>query len=346
MAAVFPGGAPNTFVPSLEASGKLCVDFSRSPDSFAINEYCQILPTDKNVGVYAKMTVENAGRLLNSEWAEGDDAPSGRGNTESFEFPTFKTLREAFPFRIGQMTADQADWNILAQLAAMAAQQAMTKRTYKAVTLATTTGSYPSSAHYSAAASITGASGKWDESTTARADIKRCLDHARNVIRKQTLGAIRPEDLRLVISPDCAAKMSLSQEIIDYIKGSPDAKDWIQGKFGKAAMYGLPEYLYGMKLVIEDCVKTTNKKGATKAVSDVLDSTKAFVCSRPGGLVAPANSEMATRFSTITIFMQEEMTVEQKLDTDNRVHKGRVVENYSVDMTAGIAGFLFTSVVN
>lgn len=348
MTAVFPGGAPNTFVPSLEASGKLCVDFSRSPDSFSVNEYCQILPVKKSVGIYTKMTVENAGRLIASEWADGDDAPSGRGNTESFDFPSFRTQRHAFPFRIGHLAADQADWNLLAQLGRMAAQQAMTKRTQKAITLLTATGSYPSSSHYSAAASTAGSSGKWDESTTARSDIKRCLDYARDFIRLQTLGAVQAEDFRLVISPTCARKMSLSQEIVDYIKGSPDAKDWIRGNFGskKPAMYGLPEYLYGMKIVIEDAVKTTSKKGATKAVSDVLTSTTALVLSRPGGLVAPEGSEMAARFSTATIFMQEEMTVEQKHDTDNRVHKGRVVENYSADMTAGIAGYMFTSVVN
>jgi len=348
MTAVFPGGAPNTFVPSLEASHKLLVDFARLPESFSMNDYCQIVPVTKSVGLYTKMTVENAGRILASDWADGDDAPSGRGNTESFEFLPFATQRHAFPFRIGELAADQADFELLAQLARMAVQQAMTKRTSKVVTLATTTSNYPSSAHYSAVSSISGVSGKWDESTSARQDIKRSLDYARDQIRLQTLGAVNLDELRLVMSPSCARKIAISQEIVNMLAHSSHAKDWIMGNFGskKPAMYGLPEYLYGMKVCIEDAVKTTSKKGATKAVSDVLPSTTPFVCSRPGGLVAAPDSNKAPSFSTLTLFMHEELSVEQKNDRDNRVHKGRVVENYDEVMTAGISGFAFSAAVN
>jgi hypothetical protein len=46
--------------------------------------------------------------------------------------------------------------------------------------------------------------------------------------------------------------------------------------------------------------------------------------------------------ATGVIFMLEEMTVEQKYDVDNRVNKGRVVENFGVNVVAPVSGFLFT----
>jgi hypothetical protein len=42
------------------------------------------------------------------------------------------------------------------------------------------------------------------------------------------------------------------------------------------------------------------------------------------------------------MFMLEEMTVETRQDPDNRLTKGRVVEDYATVMTAPVSGFLFT----
>lgn len=347
MTAVYPGGGTNTYVPSTEATQNLIVDFSRNPDSFALNQYVQIVPVTKDVGYYTEMTVEEAGRVFDTDddlWADGEDMPSDRGKTEKHDFPQYGTKRRVFNFRIGYKAAEQASWDILAQHGRIKAQQAMTRRTQQAVNILGTSGNWPTG-HTSAVSSITGVTGKWDVSTTARKDIKRSIDYAIEQIFLSTLGGITLDDLRLVMSPKCARLMSITQEIVDHVKGSPDAIREIEGKLGPNAAHGLPSRLYGVPVVIENAVRVTSRKGATKAASYVLNEATPFIVARPGELVAPENSQNAPRFSTVAQFMYEEMTVESKSDDDNRVHKGRVVEDYATKMTAGISGFLFTAAV-
>jgi hypothetical protein len=349
MTAVYPGGAPNTYVPSTEATGNMVVDFSRNVESFPINKYLQIVPVTKSVGLYTKLGYDEGARILqtnlaNFSWADGDDEPSDRGQTETHEFLPYACKRYKFGFRIGELAADQAAWDILAKHARLKAQQAMTARTQVAITKLGTSGNWPT-ANTSAVSSITGVTGKWDVSTTARTDIKRSIDFAIETIHLATNGAINFGDFKLVMSPGCARKMSVSQEIVDFIKGSTDAKEYIGNKLGPNAQYGLPANLYGVEVVIENTVKVTSKKGATRAAGYVLTDTTPFIVSRPGSLVAPTDSNSAPNFSTACMFMLEEMTVQSKHDVDNRVHKGRVVENYVAEMTAGVSGFLFTAAV-
>lgn len=350
MTAVFPGGATNTYVPSTEATNNMIVDFSRNVDSFAINKYIQVMPVSNDVGYFTRMTVEEAGRILRTNladhvWADGEDAPSTHGNTEKHDFIAYKTQRYHYGFNLGKKAAEQASWDILAQHGRIKAQQAMTARTQLAVTLATTSGTYDST-HVSAAASIPGATGAWDVSTTARQDIKRSIDYALDIIRLDTLGAVNVSDFKLVMSPGCARKIAISQEIVDFIKGSPAAMDHIRGKLGPNAQYGLPADLYGVEVVIEDAVKVTSRKGATRAASYVLGDATPFIVARPGSLVVAKDSNQAPRFSALTMFAYEEMTVESKYDEDNRVHRGRIVEDYVMAATAPIAGFLFTAAVS
>jgi len=346
----------NTYIPSTESSGHLFINFSRNPKDFALNEYVQLVPVTKSVGRYIKMTVEEAGRILNTNdsdhlWEDGEDEPSHRGNLEKFAFETFSTQRRVFGYRVGQKAVDQADFDVLGVHGKIKAQQAMTSRTQRAITTLTTSGNYDS-ANTSAVSSISGNTGKWDVSTSARLDIKRSFRYAQNIIRTGTLGAIKIEDLMVVMNPDCAGLMAESQEIVDLIKQSPAAAEYIKGNFGKNAAYGLPDKLYGVKIVIEDAVKVTNRKGATKSTSYVLGATTPFMCARPGSLNGSngdgdqgKDSNESPNFSTCTGFVYEDMTVETKNDQDNRVHKGRIVDDLGFVMTANISGFLFSSAV-
>jgi len=346
--AVAPGAA-NVFVADHQASGKLVVDFSRNPQKFAINRYTQTVPVDKVTGYYLEMTVEEAGRILNTDlaefdWPDGTDAPEDVDGTESHEFKAFLCQRRKFGARLGDLTVDQASWDIVAKHAAIKAQQAMTARTQKAIDLLVTAANYASD-HTSAVSSITGNTGKWPASTTARQDIRRSLNHAAKQILLDTLSAVDPEDLMVVMSPGCAKEISESQEIVDYIKGSPAAWASINGDLAdqnRNVGFGLPPSLYGYEVVVEKTSKVTSRKGATKVSSFVLADATPFMCSRPGGLEGLAG---APSFATCTGFMQEEMTAQTKNDPDNRLTRVRVVENYDYILTAPVSGFLFTAAV-
>lgn len=346
MAASMPN-ATNVFLPSTEATNNLVVDFSRNPKKFPLNQYIQIVPVKLTVGRYIQMTIEVAGRVLNTNlsdrvWADNADAPSGVGNVESHEFKPYATTRYAFPFQLGELTVEQATWDILAAHARIHAQAAMTARTQLVMTLAQATGSYPTG-HTSAVSSITGVTGKHDVSTTARKDIKRSLDHGADVIVQATLGAVEPSQLIFVCSPGYARKVAVCQEIVDHIKGSPDALKELTEGLGPNTQYGLPSRLYGYEVRVENTVKVTSRKGATRATSYIAADDKPFLCSRPGDLEGVDGSPS---FSTFSLMSKEEMTVESKHDKDNRNHKGRVVEDFDVVMTAPIAGYLFTDAVS
>lgn len=347
MTAVYPGGAPNTYVPSLDATNQLTVHYCRRPESFPINRYVQIKPVTKSVGLYAKLGYDMAARVgaTNSHrWADGDDAPEGRSNTDTHEFPGYQTKRDAFPFRIGGKSVKEAAWDILATHGKMNAQLAMTVRTQRIITLMTTGANW--GGNTSAVSSISGVQGKWNLSTTARNDIKRSIDYASEQIHLATNGAIEPGGLHLVMSPGCARKISVCQEIVDFIKGSPDAREYIKGNLGPNAQYGLPEVLFGAKVEVENTVKVTSKKGATRAASYVLGDSTPFMCYREGDQVAAIDSNEAPTVSTCSVFMLREMEVWSKYDSDNEVHKGRIVEDYAEALTAPVSGFLFTAAVD
>lgn len=337
----------NTFVADHDATNKLVIDFSRSQSDFALNEYVQIVPVTKTRGLYLNMTIEQASRILNDDgeetyWADNSPAPEDTDGSESFEYLDYKTKRRKFGFRFGSLTVEQASWDIVAQHARIHMQRAMTLRTNLCLTNFVTSGNYAAS-HVSAAASIPGASGNWVQSTSTRQDIKRSLNHAALTIMKDTQSAVDPTQLMLVISPELAAQLSITQEIVDMIKQSPTAWAYVKGDLAKQNRnigFGLPPDLYGYKLLVEKTSKVTSAKGATRASAFALAATTAFMCARPGdleGLDGPS-------FSTQTLFMLEEATVEKKEDTDNRLVRGRIVENYAPVMTAPVSGFLFTAV--
>jgi hypothetical protein len=346
MVVQFPA-ASNVYVADHEASGRMTVDFSRNVNDFAVNTYTQLQPVTKTTGYYREVTIEEAGRLLNTNlsnfaWADGAPAPEGWDGTESFQWLAYRAERYQFAVSLGDLTIDQASWDIRNEYAAKKSQQAMTARTQLAITALTTAGNYAAT-HTASVAAISGNTGTWAASTTARQDIKRSLNHAANIILQDTLAGIDVNDLVLVMSPGCAKEMSECQEIVDHIKGSPDALAQVRGELpGKNAIYGLPDKLYGFPIVIEKTVKTTSRKGATKATSFVLPDATPFMCARPGGLVGVFG---APSFSTCVVFMYEEMTVETLRDEKDRRTLLRVVENYDVVMTAPVSGFLFTSAV-
>lgn len=346
MTAVLPS-ASNTFIADHDASNKMVIDFARNIKDFAVNSYVQIVPVKKIVGWFLEMTIEEAGRIQHTDlrnflWPDGQEAPEGNEGTESFAFKEFRTKRYAYPFILGDLTIDQASWNILAQHASIKSRQAMTARTQLAVTALTTSGNYDVS-HVLDIPNIPGNTGTWDESTTARQDIKRSLNTAAEKILDDTLAAVDLNDLTLVISTALAARMSECQEIVDHIKGSPAALAQVKGELpGRNAIYGLPDKIYGFPLSVEKTRKVTTRKKQTTVRTSVMPTATPVLVARPGGLVGVAD---APNFSTCVIFAQEEMTVETLRDQNNRRTAGRVVENIVAKLVAPASGILFQNAV-
>jgi hypothetical protein len=342
---VTPLGESNGFVPSHEASKRLVVDFSRAPSKFALNQYIQVVNVKESVGYYAVMDREEAGRLVNGgaefSWPDGAPAPSGNPHQREFRFETFRTQRKAYPWTLGSKGEKQNTLNIIQAMSAANAQKAMTRRTLDVCTAFTTTGNHDAGHVIDVSAF---SSGTWLQSTTARGDIKRSIRTMQEKILDDTWASVDEEDLILVINSALASGISQSQEIVDYVKRSPLALEQIKGTMsGKNAnaMYDLPVTLYGVKLVVEKTRMSTNRRGATRAVSQVLPTATPFMTARPGSL---EGQHGAPSFSGQTLFSFEEMKVETFNDRKNRRIEGRIVDDYDNVLTAPAACGMFQNV--
>jgi hypothetical protein len=344
MAFSFPSGN-NTYVPVFDASGKLIVEYSRNPKDFALNEYVTIRPVKKSEGLYLKIRSRQAARVLSATgapgqfiWNDGNDADRGEWNKEAFQYANYVTVRQNFPFSLGYKSVDQADWGVVAMQAAVVAQQAMTERTLFTLGVATTTGNY-NSGQTDTAANWGG--GFLNAGTPTNPIFKIALRKMAQKINKATLAVVKPKDLIFVVDPVTAAAIAEGQEVHTYLKENPVALEVLKGD-GQFIQWGLPSQMYGYKIVVEDTVVNAVHEGVTDSLSYAL-SNKAFMVARPGSLVSPSGG---ANFSSLQMFMYEEMTVEQKDDPDNRRINGRVVEDYDVRMAAPDSACLCTNTLS
>jgi hypothetical protein len=339
-----PVGQSNTYVKSMISSG-LVVSFSRNPKKFRLPNYTQIIPVTKDQGYYMRIDAAQSSRLLNSnldqfKWTDGSDRPVLNNNGLEFRFEDYRTHRYNYGQQIGDKARKQADFNIEANQEAIQAQMAMTARTQIVHSVLANTANWDAT-HVKDVTTIAGVSGNWAAATTANQNIKRSLNHAANLIMLDTNSVVQQEDLRLILSPTVAFAIGQTQEIVDHVKGSPDALSSINQEPAKWSRFGLPNKLYGYEIVVEDAVKTTSARGSTAVKSYVMGDGIAYFTSQIGGLVGGNNGP---NFSTFSLFAYEEMTVEKVQDPDNRRMKINVVDDIAAEMIAPVSGFYFQAV--
>lgn len=346
--AVYPGGS-NTYVKNHKATGNLVISFSRNPSKFPFARYVQYRKVDKDQGLYLRITAENAARVVGSDlkefvWPDGADAPRRNSGTEKFRFEDYRTERYAPDFALGWKSRDQADWDIQGMEESMHIHQCMTIRGVNIGNVLQTSGNWDTS-HKIDVSNITDVTGPWDMSTAQRLDIKRSLNYAKQLIHQHTLGVVEAKDLQIVMNPVTAMALGQTQEVMDYIKRSPDAWKMLQGDLaGVNEQWGMPDKLHGFPIVVDDTVVVTSARGATDPTYGYsIANGNAFLLARPGGL--SSNAVTGPSFSTIMALFYEELTVETKDDPDNRRSNGRVVDDLDVVMTAPVSGFWFQNVL-
>jgi len=347
-AAFYPASS-NTYVKNHGATGYLITQYARNPKDFPFARYVQYKDVKQDTGYYLKMTAEQAGRLVGGElsefvWPDGADRPKNNNGTESFAWADYRTERYNFGFTVGDKARKQAGWKIEDTEAGNHAQQAMTGRT-RQLHLALQNSSNWETGHRVDVATIDGVTGRWDQSTTQRLDIKKSINYAVNKIRMATLSAVKQKkDMRLVMSPRTAQAIGETQEMVNAFIQSIEARKHWEGKYPDYSEYGIPNFLYGIEVVIEDTVMVTSRRGATTATrADVCADGEVYLVSRPGGLVAKSNN--GPSFSSLMCFTFEDMTVEDRYDRDNRRYEGNVVFDSYQGIIAPASCFCFTNVM-
>lgn len=341
--AVYPGSF-NTFIPDFETSGKLQVEYSRNVNDFPLNKYVGFKTTQKPIGYYLQITGAEAARIVTQQdyfWPDGQNAPDDHAGTESFKFPLFECARYAFGWTLGQMAVDNANFEVVAAHARIHAQKAMTARTQRVITALTTSGNWPAA---NTATGTTAGGGAWATSSNTNQYILKSFLYAQNAIHKTSLGAVRPDKLTCVISPELAQVIRYNSEITDYIKQNNTALNTLAGN-SFFERWGIPPRLYGVRMVVEDTVQVSTRKGQTVSPSHAFPNNKAVFLYTPDGLesgIEPADS--APTFNTVTLFVAKgmDMAVETMNDPNNKLVRGRVIDMTAEVLTAPASGFLLT----
>ena len=347
-AANYPGQS-NTYVKDHAATGYLITQYSRNPDDFPIARYAQYREISKDRGYYMRINTEQAGRLVGGTpdefvWPDGANRPRRNNGTEKFNWQDYATERFDYDFTLGDKARKQAGWNIEDTEAAQHAHQAMTGRTRRLHVALETAGNWDAT-HIKDVTTITGNTGRWDQSTTARMDIKRSINFGVNIVRKDTLSVVKAKkDMRLVCNPVTAQRLGETQEMIEAFIQSLEARPQWEGDPKVYSDYGLPKMLYGIEVVIEDTVMVTSRRdAATVTRTDCCADGVVYLLSRPGGLVAKAAT--GPSYSTAMVFTYEDLTVEKLDDRDNRRVEGHVVDDTAEEIVSPVSGFQFTNVV-
>jgi hypothetical protein len=213
------------------------------------------------------------------------------------------------------------------------AQKAMTARTMLVHAGLSNAANWP--AAHSINVGTTPGLGTIDGALSTDPRIKKLFNRVVRTIMLATNSTVRRSDLNFVINPETALIMSETQEIIDVVKQSPDAKSMLTGTVGWTE-YMLPEFLYGIRLVVEDAVVTTTPRGAaTQTKQWVMGSGLGYMLSRPGALAAENDGPS---YSTVTLMVKEDMKVERLREPQHRRSNNNVVDDVGFANTAPIAG--------
>ena len=341
-AAHFPGGSSNYIAGSMD----LVIGYSRNPEKYPYLQYTQILdiPDGKDITHFLKFGRNDMVRLAGGDdkqynWVDGDERPNNHNNDEFTNWKRVKAERKSFGFQLGTRGADMASWNVRGIKRSFAASRAITSRVLRVHKELEKTTNWDSS-HRADVTSF--GTGRWDQSTTARSDIKRSINRAWETIELSTNSAIDQKDFVLVMNTKTAAKIGESQEMINALVQSPEARNHFEGQGYNPA--GLTGYLYGYPVIIENSVldESTRNHNDNSSKRYICADNVVYMLARPGTMSMDASE--GPSFSTVGIFMKEDMTDQSKEDEYHRLEEGAITDDCRPKMLSEVAGFRFENV--
>lgn len=355
-------GGYNSFVPA--ATGQI-IGYMRNPKRYRVNNYVQLIPTQKTVFVWYKLHPDDMGQrvLTDAEWVWTDGAkrPENHANKMRFDTVEAQCIRRNYDFVLGWETLEQADVNVLVAHTSMAQNQCMTNYTKRIIALLENSANWEGNT--AAANDLNDGHGYWDLASSDPTSpnylaIKKSLDAAASRILLSTNNAVdwEKEAPKLLISPELALKISETDEIHNYIRESPYSIDQIKGrKAGQNARWGLPDSLYGFDLEIEASTVVTERpqtdgglasttSGSPAPRRYIKSSDSAVILSRDGGIDGVAG---APNFSTVqAYYYKSEIQLEvQDVSWDRRT-LGSCVEHKAEVLAAPASGFLISDVLS
>lgn len=298
-------GATNVFIPSYEGigSGKLVVDFAQNIKNYQINQMVQNTPVKQISGYWMRFDPAEQVRIAENPaayaWQDGQVFPTGAQEKIPFINVPYALKRYGFPYPVGYIERDMAGWDEGAQATNTIGVKLMLLRTQGFYSLVTNTANYYTDNTFSVA-TATGAGGAtWASGTSTNPYIRETFNYVSQQVALKSNGLVGGEDLVCLIGPDVARAISRSNEIIDYIKQTPQSWTEVQGNApNQNKNYSIPEMLYGIKVVISNEVVNYGPRGQDNRTFFSPANQAIFLC-KPG--VIKANTP-ATSFASVHLF--------------------------------------------
>lgn len=346
-----PGGV---YIPA--ATLQIQVEFSRNPQNFAFPRYAQTIPSNQMKGYFPELDAIEAGRIAHADdylWPDGQPCP--RGTEQPLRWKAWNAERHAFAYQLGDMTVDQADYDIIGSHARMHAAKAMTLRSFEAMTLLETAASWPTGNTSATVDLLGGFSGAnwYTGATTAGQYIKQSFALVIQAIEKATGGAANFNEICCIVNPNSARQMGASPEIVAYLTQHEQAMGLLQGNDAKMLnQYGLPPLLYGIKMIVENTVRTSTRRDEddSATTSYTMSDDKAIFVTRQGAINDAASvvaqnmitesGNVVPSYSTLLHISKADMMVQADHHDWHKITRGRVVDTRDIVVSSFISGYL------
>lgn len=358
----FPSST-NGHIPNWVDSGRLTVGFSRDPKQFAYNRYISYSQTKFPIGYYLKWNNQAQARVISTDrylWAYGHPRPVP-ADPEAFRWVQFRTVRRDYAYGHDLDTIETTDFNLMQVDRRGRAQLAATSRAKRIITDLTTTANWTAATDGDLTVDHTGtatalAGGKLDAGTSTAPYFQKAITNMMDICTTDTNGYIQstPGKWQIIMNPTDARKIAASQELHDYLKGSPFAYPEVSGTLHDNRRYGLPPQLYDVEICVDASVEVTSEVGASSLTrSYVWPSGSVGFVYRPDQLDGVYGEKP---FSTYTLFYRAadengksidatgiDLVVTEFTDQRNRMWEGHVTEETVGYVTCPASGYLITA---
>lgn len=342
----------------------MAIAYVSDPKRFAFLNYMQLVPAPEVVFMYDRMHVDDPVRLkgLNEyAWAYDDFRPSGRGFSVHFDSVESRVLRYDFAWQLGEQTMRL--WKnkgidpkmVFDRVMLHKANLHRAQRCIDAVTGAT----YEQT---NALQTLLGAGTFWDNSSGEEFDgggtanpnyqiIKKTFMRVNKLLNLATNGVANLDEMICIIPVAVAEKLAVAGEIVNILKQSPYAKELETVQYHK---WGLPERLYGVRLVVEDTPRvfinyaadgTTIADATISAQRDyIMTGDTVYFGLRPEGI----DGGIGTRsFATWQLYhFNGEVRVQAFSEPKHELIEGHVVMEDRPLAVSTIGGYKLTNVLS
>lgn len=337
-------GYQNVYIPGYmgdgEARNGILVGFPFNEEQWALPNYVTTIGQDKPKFYISRWYNADFVRRphatsLDRRWADSAERPKAQLSPRQ-KFELIEMLRFGESAWIGDMADEFSDiGNLIKIEQENLAGQAMIDRTIQTQAQILTSGNYQTSpAHFYAKygvlanAAVTlgytaGYFGTAGTNTIADGSINdpliaKVISHAVNTIALETNGRVTPKDLILVMNPVTASRLAKTQEVRAYMAQQAGSLDVLKGKNPDYwPEHGLPNPLYGVKVLVDYTPKVTTKVDNTNedTKSYALQTGALEFLARPGGVTGMAGSRS---FSSVCLFQHEKDAMKPETIPDVR----------------------------